>query len=123
MKTILLFSVLFCAIVLPANGELTDVDLDKIRLIVTESEQRLRTEIAVVEKGLKSEITSLEKELKSEIGVLRVEVAEISGRVQGVEKQITWLMGVIIVAVGIPQIIAAGGIANKIEELKNSEKK
>ena len=36
MKTIFLFSILFCAIAMPALAELTDADLDKIRLIVKE---------------------------------------------------------------------------------------
>ena len=36
MKTILVLSILFWAIALPALGELTDADLDKIRLIVKE---------------------------------------------------------------------------------------
>ena len=36
MKTILVLSILFSAIALPALGELTDADLDKIRLIVRE---------------------------------------------------------------------------------------
>ncbi len=34
--TILLFSILFSLIALPALGELTDADLDKIRLVVKE---------------------------------------------------------------------------------------
>ena len=36
MKTILALSILFCAIVMPTFAELTDADLDKIRLIVNE---------------------------------------------------------------------------------------
>ncbi len=36
MKKVLLFSILFSAIALPTFGELTDADLDKIRLIVKE---------------------------------------------------------------------------------------
>ena len=36
MKPILLFSLLLCVIAMPASGELTDADLDKIRLIVKE---------------------------------------------------------------------------------------
>lgn len=36
MKTILFLSVLFCAIALPAFGDLTDTDLNKIRLIINE---------------------------------------------------------------------------------------
>ena len=36
MKTIFLFLILFCAIARPALAELTDADLDKIRLIVND---------------------------------------------------------------------------------------
>ncbi|MCY3723732.1 MAG: hypothetical protein OXG97_16040 [Candidatus Poribacteria bacterium] len=36
MKTIFLFSILFCAIAMPALAELTEADLNKIRLIVKE---------------------------------------------------------------------------------------
>ena len=45
MKTILVLSILFWAIALPALGELTDADLDKIRLIVKEE---VKTEITGV---------------------------------------------------------------------------
>ena len=41
MKTVLLCSIFFSAIALPALAELTDADLDKIRLIVNESEARV----------------------------------------------------------------------------------
>ena len=34
MKTILLSTLLLCAIAMPTSAELTDADLDKIRLIV-----------------------------------------------------------------------------------------
>ena len=36
MKTIFLFSILFCAITMPALAELTEADLNKIRLIVND---------------------------------------------------------------------------------------
>ena len=49
MKTILVLSILFWAIALPALGELTDADLDKIRLIVKEE---VKTEIAGVKRKL-----------------------------------------------------------------------
>ena len=52
MKTILVLSILFCAIALPALGELTDADLDKIRLIVKASESSLK-------EHTKSEIETL----------------------------------------------------------------
>ena len=47
MKTILVLSILVSAIALPALGELTDADLNEIRLIVKEE--------------VKSEITNAEK--------------------------------------------------------------
>ena len=73
MKTIIFFSILFCAIALPALGALTDADLDKIRLIVNDSEKRIKEEV-------KAEITALRQELKTEIADVKHELkAEIAG--------------------------------------------
>ena len=98
MKTIffLLFSITFCAIALPAPSELTVQDLDKIRSIVKE-------EIEDEVNPIKLEISSM----KTEISSIKENVASLNGRVGGIEKQITWLMAIIIVAVGIPQIVIA----------------
>ena len=91
MKTILLFSILLCVIAMPAIGELTDADLDKIRLIVKEE--------------IKEEI----KPLKADIDGLKTDVARLDGRLTGVEKQVTHatnvtygLIALIVVAIGIP---------------------
>ena len=43
MKTILLFSILLCAVVMPSFAELTDADLDKIRLIVKDELKPVET--------------------------------------------------------------------------------
>jgi septal ring factor EnvC (AmiA/AmiB activator) len=94
MKTIIFFSILFCAIALPSFAELTPQDLDKIRLIVKE-------EIEKEIEPLKAEIASV----KAEIASVKQDVASLSGRVAGIEKQITWLMSLIVVAVGLPQIL------------------
>ena len=87
MKTIIVLSILLCAIAMPAIGELSDADLDKIRLIV------------------KEEI----KPLKADIDVLKTDVARLDGRLTGVEKQVTHatnvtygLIALIVVAIGIP---------------------
>ena len=92
MKTIIFFSILFCTLALPVFGELTPQDLDKIRLIV------------------KEEI----KPLKADIEALKIDVARLDGRLTGVEKQIAtitnlicWLIALIVIAIGIPQIIMA----------------
>ena len=50
MKNILLFSILLCAIALPALGELTAADLDKIRLIVKDEIKKEVTSASVTEK-------------------------------------------------------------------------
>ena len=61
MKTIFLFSILFCAIAMPALAELTDADLDKIRLIVNDeidaSEKRFDAKIQASETRMKEHIT------------------------------------------------------------------
>jgi hypothetical protein len=89
MKNVFLFSILFCIIALPALGELTDTDLNRIRLIIEE------------------EI----KPIKADIVSLKTDVAWIRGKLENVDKQITHVtyvtygvIGVIILVVGIPQI-------------------
>ena len=126
MKTILVLSILFWAIALPAFGELTDADLDKIRLIVKEE---VKTEIT----GVRQEIAGVRQELKTEIAGVRQEIAgvkqelkaEIAGsekrlkeyiniRIDSVEKRLStynWviyvLMPLIVATVGIPTAIMA----------------
>ena len=51
MKTILLFSILFCVIVMPAIGALDDADLDKIRLIVKEEIKPLKADMDGLKTG------------------------------------------------------------------------
>ena len=92
MKTILVLSILLCAIALPALAELTDADLDKIRLIVKEE---IKAELAPI---------------KSDIVTLKTDVARLDGRLSGIEKQISHatnvtyglMVSLIVVAIGIP---------------------
>lgn len=84
MKKILLFSILFCAIAMPAIGELSDADLDKIRLIVKDE--------------VKSEITASEERLKTYVDT----------KVDGLKTPITWFIGIlvaIIAVIGLPLAI------------------
>ena len=115
MKTILVLSILFWAIALPALGELTDADLDKIRLIVKEE---VKTEIAGVKTeiaGVKTEIAGVKQELKAEIASSEKRVKEyINIRVDSVEKRLStynWviyvLMPLIVATIGIPTAIMA----------------
>ena len=130
MKTILVLSILFYAIALPALGELTDADLDKIRLIVKEEVKTeitgVRQEIAAVRQELTTEITAVRQEMKAEIAGLRQELkAEIAGsekrikdyidtKIEGVNDRFSaynWviyiLMPLIVTAIGIPTAIIA----------------
>ena len=108
MKTILVLSILFWAIALPALGELTDADLDKIRLIVKEE---VKTEIT----GVKTEIAGVKQELKAEIASSEKRVKEyINIRVDSVEKRLStynWviyvLMPLMVATIGIPTAIMA----------------
>ena len=112
MKTILVLWILLCAIVLPTSAELTDADLNNIRLIVKEE---IKEEI----KPIKAEITSI----KADIGTLKENVARLDGRLTGIEKQVAHATNVtygfialIVVAIGIP---AWRGKRERDQERKN----
>ena len=110
MKTILFFLIIFCTVVPSAFSELTVQDLDKIRLIVKEEIEDEVNPIKSEIMSMKTEIASMKTEIgfiKTEIASVKENMASLNGRVGGIEKQITWLMAIIIVAVGIPQVIVA----------------
>ena len=101
----------------PRLGALTDADLDKIRLIVNDSEKRIKeevkAEITALRQELKTEIADVKHELKAEIagvnGALKAEVAKSE---KNVKEQITRLTNfvyglivLIVAAVAIPQLI------------------
>ena len=105
MKTLIFISILFYAIAMPALSQLTDADLNEIRLIVKE-------EIKEELKPIKAEITSI----KTDTGTLKTNVARLDGRLTGVEGRMTGiekqishatnvtygLIALIVVAIGIP---------------------
>ena len=101
MKTLLVLSLLFSVIALPALGELTDADIDEIGLIVNEavnsSEKRIKAEI-------RADIAKSEKNLKEFVTI----------KIDAVEKRLStynWvlyvLMPLIVVAIGVPTAIMA----------------
>ncbi len=112
MKTIVVLSILFLAIALPALGELTDADLDKIRLIVKEE---VKAEITGVRQELKAEIAGVRQELKAEIAGSEQRIIKyIDAKIEGVDKRLllyNWilivLMPLIVAAVGIPTALIA----------------
>lgn len=102
MKTILALSILFCTIAMPTFAELTDADLDKIRLIVNEEvTKELTKELAPI----KADIAQLDDRLRN----VEIAIGSLTGRIDGVEKQVSHstnvtygLIALIVVAIGIP---------------------
>ena len=85
MKTIFALLILFSAIALPALGELTDADLNKIRLIVREevkaeitaSEARMKEYINLKLDNVSTEFKRVDSQIKtnnSEIGAIRSQI-------------------------------------------------
>ncbi len=98
MKPILFFIMIFGATVLPALADLTSNDLNEIRLIVKEE---VKAEITTLRKELKADITSLDTRIqKVEQGVVWMR-----GNLDKVHQQTAWIVALIIVVIGVPQII------------------
>ena len=131
MKIVLLFSIVFWVIAPPALAELTVQDLKKIRSIIKEEVADeiapIKAEISSIKteiSSMKAEISSIKTEIssvKDEVFSVKENVASLDGRVGGVEKQMTWLMGVIIVVVGVPQIIVVWLSRKDREQAKRIE--
>ena len=93
MKTTFFLSILFCAITMPALAELTDADLNQIRLIVKEE---IKSEITASEKRMKEHISQ-------EIKTVNVQISETDKRVSQIFWLVIALIGLIAAAIGLPQ--------------------
>ena len=114
MKNVFLFSILFWPIALPALGELTDADLNKIRLIVQEEIKKESSTTNQKIDALDAKIDTLDARIQN----VEKDVAWVRGKLDGIDKQfegiheqimhVTYatygVIGVIILVVGIPQI-------------------
>ena len=97
MKTIFILLIIFSiSIALPVFGELTDGDLNEIRLIVKEE---VKAEIAITN----TKIDNLDTRMRT----VETDVAWTRGKLDTLDKHINWLMALIVVAVGIPQLVIA----------------
>lgn len=91
MKTILALSILFSVIAPPALGELTDADLNQIRLIVND-------EIEASEKRFDTKIQGLENRMK----------AHMTQQIDSLKTPVAWLIGIlvaVIALIGIPLVV------------------
>ena len=121
MKTILFLSVLFCAIALPVSGELTETDLNKIRLIIKEEiKEELKPIIADI-GSLKTDIVTLKTDvawIKGKLGSVDNQFEGVQGQIMHVTYMTYALIALIVAAVAIPQIL----IARRSERDRNLEK-
>ena len=67
MKIVLLCSILFCTIAMPSLGELSDVDLNRIRLIVKEE---VNAEIESFEKDIKEYINTKNESVEKRLSLV-----------------------------------------------------
>ena len=98
MKMIVVLLVIFSAIALPALGELTTQDLEKIRQIVKESETALKSDI----EKINSKIDAIDTRLRT----VETGVAELRGRNIGFSAAQDWIVAMCAVAAIILSIIA-----------------
>ena len=124
MKTTLFLSVLFCAIALPALGDLTDTDLNRIRLIINEE---IKKESTITNQKIDATNQKIDA-LGDRIQNVEKDVAWIKGKLESVDKQfgdidkqfdrvgeqimhvtyVTYgLIALIVAAIAIPQILIA----------------
>ena len=88
---------------MPAMGELSKADLDQIRLIIVDSEKRVKEEVKAEIAITNTKIDGLETRLRT----VETDVAWTRGKLDSLDKHINWLMALIVVAVGIPQLLIA----------------
>lgn len=116
MKTLIFLSILFYALAVPAHAELTDADLDKIRLIVNGAEKRIKDEIKAEIEPIKADIVTL----KTDVALMKMEVvslkesvnsrfASVNARIDDIQKNFGRQNNIIIGCIGIPMAIIAIG--------------
>ena len=105
MKTILVLSILFSLIALPVLGQLSDTDLNKIRLIVQEEIKPIKADIVTLKTDgavVKLEVENLKETIDK--GFENVET-----RFDSIEKNFDRQNNIIIACIGIPLAILAIG--------------
>lgn len=142
MKTILALSILLSvSITPPARGELTEADLNKIRLIIKEEVEPIKKDVAVLQgqiQGINKRFDAVDKRFDDFKDSVNKRFDAVDKRFDDVNTRLDHsnnlayaLIALIVVAVGIPQIIIASrwrkdlqlekqvqGIAAEIETLK-----
>ncbi len=101
MEKVFVICVFFFVLASPVFCELTDADLNKIRLIIKEE---LNAEL----KPIRADILTLKTQvaaLNGRIDAVNGRIDGVEARIGGIEKMMTWLMVIIGVVIGLPQVI------------------
>ena len=104
MKLILISITAFLIFAAPVFSELTVKDLEKIRSIIKESEDRLREDLKASEERLKEGLKASEDRVMKHVAD---KFSEIDKRLNIIFGFVIALISLIVVVVGIPQIIMA----------------
>ena len=117
MRRTIFLSILSCIIAMPAFAELTDADLDKIRLIVREeikaeikaSETRLKEYIDLKLENVSTEFKRIDSRVDNQIERIdsRVndQVKRVDDQVKTTDNQIGYMRNLFIGVVGLPLVI------------------
>ena len=124
MKMIMLVTLFFASVLISfrTSAELTDADIDKIRLLILESEKRMKTEIVESEKRMKTEITLI----KADIQTLNNKFDTLEGKFDTLEKSIDRQNNIMIACISIPMgllvvLVAIWGILAQLRDVKGSK--
>ncbi len=111
MKQVFVICVFFFVLASPVFCELTDADLNKIRLIINEELKPIRADIVT----LKTQVAALNGRIdgingridgvEGRIDAVNGRIDGVERRIGGIEKMMTWLMVIIGVVIGLPQVI------------------
>ncbi len=107
MKNVFLFSILFCAIALPALGDLTDTDLNKIRLIINE-------EIEEAIKPIKADIVTL----KTDVAWMKGKLESGGKQFESVDKQIPHAKYVLYGLIALTVVVIAAQLILFVKEIR-----
>lgn len=107
MKTILLFSILFCATAMPAMSALTDADLDKIRLIVKEEVKKEVMPLINDINTLKTEGAIRQTEIKNLRETMNNGFDNVQKDFDNIQKSFDRQNNIIIACIGIPLALIA----------------
>ena len=98
MKTILLLSILFSVIAMPALGELTVEDIEKVDAKIQASEDRMKAHMTQQTDILKNHISQ-------EIKTVNVQFTEIDKRISSDSGWTKFLFTIVVAIIGIPTAI------------------